>query len=134
MSETPGTTPDPETGAEGDSDQLDPSDTLMDDGPADPLDEGLSPRDRPGRHRLETEQEQYVGDSIDERLDQEVPEVWESDEIGAGGNEPDRVGRLGTATSDLAGRSTTSVFAEDEGISGGAATAEEAAVHLIEEE
>lgn len=134
MSQTPATTPDPETGAEGDSDQLELSDTLMDSGSAEPLDEGWSPRDRPGRHRLETEQEQYVGDTIDERHDQEEPEVWESDEVGAGGREPDRVGRLGAGSPDLAGRSTVSVVAEDEGLSGGAASAEEAAVHLIDEE
>ena len=133
MSETPGTTPDPETGAEGDSDQLDPSDTLQD-GLVDPLDEGWSPRDRPGRHRLETEQEQYVGDSIDDRHDQEEPEVWESDGPGTGGREPDRVGRLSAGVPDRVGRSAASVYAADEGISGGAASAEEAAVHLIEDE
>ena len=134
MSQTPATTRDPETGAEGDTDQLELSDTLMGSDSAEPLDEGWSPRDRPGRHRLETEQEQYAGDSIDERLDQEVPEVWENDEVGSGGREPDRVGRLAAGSPDLAGRSTQSLLAEDEGISGGAASAEEAAVHLIEEE
>ncbi len=134
MSQTPGTTPDPETGAEGDNDQLEPSDTLMDDGSVDPLDEGWIPRDRPGRHRLETEQEQYVGDSIDERTDQQELEVWENDEVGAGGHEPDRVGRLAAGSPDLAGRSRESVLAKDEGLSGGAASAEEAAVHLMGEE
>jgi len=134
MSQTPGTTPDPETGAEGDTDQLELSDTLMGSDSAEPLDEGWSPRDRPGRHRLETEQEQYAGDSIDERHDQEEPEVWESDEIGAGGREPDRVGRLSAGLADATGRSSASVYAADEGLSGGAASAEEAAVHVIDED
>ncbi len=134
MSETPGTTPDPETGAEGDSDQLDSADTLVPGGPDDPLDEGWSPPDHPTRHRLETEREQYAGDSIDTRHEQEEPEVWETDEVGAGGREPDRAGRLRSGLTDLTGRSTASVFAEDAGIAGGAASAEEAAVHVIAEE
>ena len=134
MSQTPGTTPDPETGAEGDSDQLDASDTLMDGRFPDLLDEGWSPPDRPGRHQLVTEQEQYAGDSIAERRDQEEPEVWENDEAGAGGRETDRAGRLTAGVPDIAGRSTSSLMADDAGLSGGAASAEEAAVHVVEDE
>ena len=134
MSQTPGTTPDPETGAEGDSDQLDPSDTLITGGPEDPLDEGWSPRERPARHRLETEQEQYTGDSIDDRVEQEEPEVWDATEPAPGGREPDRAGRLSAGVTDLTGSGAASVYATDEGISGGAASAEEAAVHVIEED
>jgi hypothetical protein len=106
----------------------------MDDPSAEPLDEGWIPRDRPGRHRLETQQEQYVGDSIDERVDQEEPEVWESDLAAPVGREPDRVGRLSAGIPDRVGRSAASVYAADEGLAGGAASAEEAAVHLIEDE
>ncbi|WP_372592755.1 DUF5709 domain-containing protein [Actinotalea sp.] len=134
MSQTPGTTPDPETGAEGDTDQLDPADTLIDGGPDDPLDQGWSPRERPGRHRLETEREQYAGDSIDDRVDQEEPEVWDTEQVGAGGREPDRAGRLSAGVTDPTGRGAASVYATDEGISGGGASAEEAAVHVIEED
>ena len=93
-----------------------------------------SSRERPGRHRLETEQEQYTGDSIDDRVEQEEPEVWDATEPAPGGREPDRAGRLSAGVTDLTGSGAASVYATDEGISGGAASAEEAAVHVIEED
>ncbi|NTW39571.1 MAG: hypothetical protein HGA44_06715 [Cellulomonadaceae bacterium] len=131
MSETPGTSADPETGAEGDSDQLDREDTLVERGVDDLLDEGWSPPDHPSRYSLETEREQYEGDTLDERLAQEEPEVWDREEAYAPGREPDRAGRLVAGAADLGGASASSLLADDAGVAGGAASAEEAAIHVV---
>lgn len=132
--DTPATTPDPETGAEGDTNQLEQDDTLLDRGVESMLDEGYSPPEhRPNNHRLETELENYEGDSLDDRLAQEEPEVWETDGPAPGSRETDRAGRLEADTSEPTGESATSVMATDVGIAGGAASAEEAAVHVIED-
>jgi hypothetical protein len=134
--DTSGTTPDPETGAEGDTNQLQQDDTLLDRGVDSVLDEGYSPPDRPPNpHRLETELEQYEGESLDERLAQEEPEVWETADVpGGNGADPDRAGRLTPADPEASGYATTSVMAQDVGIAGSAASAEEAAVHVIDDE
>lgn len=132
--DTSATTPDPETGAEGDTNQLQQDDTLLDRGVDSILDEGYSPPDRqPNRHRLETHLEQELGETLDERLEQEEPEVWDLvDQPGGTGADPDRAGRLAADESEASGASATSVLARDMGISGGAASAEEAAVHVVD--
>lgn len=134
--DTSGTTPDPETGAEGDTNQLQQDDTLIDRGVDSVLDEGYSPPDRPPYpHRLETELEQYEGESLDERLAQEEPEVWETTDVpGGNGADPGRAGRLTPADPEASGYATTSVIAQDVGIAGSAASAEEAAVHVVDDE
>jgi len=122
---TPGTSYDPALGSEGDNDQLPQEDTLLDRGVDDQLDEGYSPPDRDPIAQmggLEPE------DETAQQLRAEEPEVWES-EAGqaAGEREVDRAGRLEEI--DDAGRGTD-VIAGDAGFAGGAASAEEAAVHL----
>lgn len=133
---TPATTPDPETGAEGDTDQLQQDDTLLDRGVDNVLDEGYSPPERlPNRPRLETELDQERGERLDDKLAAEEPEVWETDPgPDAGAREPDRAGRLAPADTDADGLPSADTMAVDVGISGGAASAEEAAVHVIDEE
>ncbi|MBX9244396.1 hypothetical protein ICW40_06195 [Actinotalea ferrariae] len=134
--DTSATMPDPESAAEGDTNQLQQDDTLLDRGVDSILDEGYSPPERqPAHHRLETELEQLEGESMDERLAQEVPDVWETqDEPSSSSDEPDRAGRLAAAESEASGAPAESVIAQDVGIAGSAATAEEAAVHVIDEE
>ena len=134
--DTPATSPDPESAAEGDTDQLQQEDTLLDRGVENVLDEGYSPPDHPPNpYRLETAEEEREGDSLDDRLDQEQPEVWETaDRPDAGASEPDRAGRLAVDASEPSGASAASLMAQDVGIDGGAASAEEAAVHVIEDE
>ncbi|WP_223145118.1 DUF5709 domain-containing protein [Actinotalea subterranea] len=133
--DTTGTSPDPESGAEGDSNQLEQDDTLLDRGVENVLDEGYSPPDHPSGHRLETELEQYEGESLDERLAQEQPEVWDTaDGPDAGASDPDRAGRLAPAVAESGGLSATSLMAQDVGIAGSGASAEEAAVHLVPDE
>lgn len=132
---TSGTTPDPETGAEGDTDQLEQEDMLLDRGVDSVLDEGYSPPDRRAWGRLETELENELGESMAERLAQEEPEVWETDPgPDAGASEPDRAGRLAAADADASGMYTADTMAVDVGFDGGAASAEEAAMHVIEDD
>lgn len=132
---TPATSSAPEGAAEGDSNQLTQDDTLLDRGVEDVLDEGYSPPDHPPNpHRLETEAEQQEGESLEDRLAQEEPEVWEStDTPDAGAREADRAGRLAPGDPESTGESTSSLMAEEVGIAGGAASAEEAAVHVVDE-
>jgi hypothetical protein len=126
MSEnTPATSYDPALGSEGDDDQLPQEDTLLDRGLDDQLDEGYSPPDRDPITQmggLEPE------DETAQQLRAEEPEVWESEPgQAAGEREVDRAGRLEDI--DDAGRDTDAI-ARDAGFAGGAASAEEAAVHL----
>lgn len=120
-------------------DQLQPQDTLDDRGVDDILDEGISPPEqlRGANAKGTTPAEAEEGETIDDRVRQEEPEVWEDAEAerdadildgpvgGEVGNE--RTGRL------MATDETTDEYAEDEGIDGAAASAEEAAIHTIEE-
>ncbi len=120
-------------------DQLQPEDTLDDRGVADILDEGISPPERPRGVFAKgvTAREELEGETIDERMAQEEPEVWDeldgeadADTLAesVGGEVGDaRTGRL------LANSAGDDRFAEDEGIDGAGASAEEAAVHTIEE-
>jgi len=132
---TPATSPDPESGAEGDTDQLTEDDTLLDRGVDDLLDEGYSPPEHRSSHRLETELEQERGEFLDERLAAEEPEVWQTDPgPDAGASEPDRAGRLTAADPDASGEPTASTMATDVGFAGGAASAEEAAMHVMDDD
>jgi len=119
-------------------DQLQPQDTLDDRGVDDILDEGISPPEQlRGANKGTTPAELAEGEHIDDRLRQEEPEVWEEAEAerdaeildGPVGGEvgDERTGRL------MATDETTDEYAEDEGIDGAAASAEEAAVHTIDE-
>lgn len=121
MPDKPEHSQDPEL---GDAIQLDPSETLEGDPNDDPLDSGYIPPDRPfgAEHTGTTAAEELAGESLDERLAEEEPEDFRS-------VEPDRAGRLVAET----GESDQDLYAEDVGIDGGAASAEEAAVHREDE-
>lgn len=124
---------------------LDPEDTLLYTGAGDPLDEGYSPPERPWgvEHRGVTAAEEAEGESLDERLSEEVPDVeapngddlgdtWDTDgellddEVG-----DDRAGRLVAADEGAHQAAEKDMIAEDVGIDGAGASAEEAAVHLV---
>ncbi len=132
--ETPATSTDAATGTEGDTDQLPAEDTLTERGVDDLLDEGYSPPDRPRtNHWGETAWEESRGESLDQRLAEEEPEVWEADPKVDASREPDRAGRL-LEDDDAVEAGGNDEFAIDSGVSGGAASAEEAAVHVIDED
>ncbi|CAN5412153.1 DUF5709 domain-containing protein [soil metagenome] len=121
-------------GSEGDSDQLPMEDTLLDRGVDDLLDEGyVAPERERTNHYGETAWEQKHRETLDQRLAEEEPEVWTVHPRTDPAREPDRAGRL-VADEQAVEAGGNDEFAIDAGISGGAASAEEAAVHLIEEE
>ncbi|WP_062643441.1 DUF5709 domain-containing protein [Streptomyces maremycinicus] len=113
----------------------------------DALDEGWSPPEKPlGVTRYgTTAAEQHDGESLDQRLAQEVPDVAEpaGDGVGdlpGGEGEPvdaevgdRRAGRLVAPDEGAHPEATKEEIARDVGIDGGAAGAEEAAVHIVEE-
>ncbi|MFD3698383.1 DUF5709 domain-containing protein [Streptomyces sp. NPDC058646] len=110
----------------------------------DMMDEGYSPPEKPlgvTKHGT-TAAEQREGEGLGARLSQEVPEVGEVEGDGIGdlpGGEGEpvdaeaggaRAGRL-VAPGEGAHPDTTGLTARDLGIDGGAAGAEEAAMHVI---
>ncbi|MGW2635833.1 DUF5709 domain-containing protein [Streptomyces sp. NPDC001348] len=114
----------------------------------DTLDEGYSPPEKPlGATRYgTTAAEQHEGESLDQRLAQERPDVSPppGDAVGdlpGGDGEPvdpeagtGRAGRLVAPDEGAHPDTTKESVAEDVGIDGGAAGAEEAAVHVVEDE
>jgi hypothetical protein len=131
-------------------DQLQPDDTLDERGVDDVLDEGMSPPERPSRETARgiTAREDAEGETLEDRLEQEEPdptteidhsaEGQAADEMGAGeGTDPtdgfevgdERTGRLTSPEGE-----TGDDVADDAGIDGAAASAEEAAVHTVEED
>ncbi|MGV9709321.1 DUF5709 domain-containing protein [Gordonia sp. NPDC003424] len=137
-------------------DQLQPGDSLDDRGVDDVLDEGYSPPDyRPsGARRGLTAQEQREGETLDERLAEEEPDPWnandplddtdsdwrshasdrdedydDGDQAGSG-----RAGRLVAYDNGSDTEPEADTFASDAGIDGAGASAEEAAVHYIDED
>jgi len=130
MTETPDTFDD-------DSDALD-QDAIFDD-PDETLDSGYSP---PESYRGEgfgtTADEALQGESLDERLRQEEPdtdpyaEVGEDLDDGEVGSQ--RAGRLVGPDEGFGEDTEKDLVGEDVGIDGAAASAEEAAVHVVEDE
>ncbi|MER5202580.1 DUF5709 domain-containing protein [Streptomyces sp. NPDC002825] len=134
------------TEVQDDAGVLDYEDTL--EGPGgDPLDAGYSPPERPlgVEHTGETAAERQRGESLDERLAEEEPELPPLDGDGLGDTSDtdgelldDQVGgrRAGRLMSEDEGTRPISheLNARDVGIDGGAASAEEAAMHIIDVE
>lgn len=131
--ETPATSTDAALGSEGDTDQLSAEEMLVERGVEDLLDEGYSPPERDRSNRWgETAWEQAHGEGLDRRLAEEEPDVWVADPRPAGEREPGRAGRL-VADDDAVEAGANDQFALDAGVAGGGASAEEAAVHLVDD-
>lgn len=124
---------------------LDASDTLDYRAGEEALDEGYSPPERPWavEHTGVTAAEARRGETLDERLAEEVPDlavpegddlgdVWDTDgelldgEVGDG-----RAGRLVAPDEGAHENTETDLFASDRGLDGAGASAEEAAMHVI---
>jgi hypothetical protein len=118
-------------------DQLQGDDTLDDRGVDDILDEGMSPPERPSRDlaRGITARDDAEGETLDERLAQEEPDVFDEvdrdDETDPSDGYEVGDERTGRLAEDLDQDVTQDNLADDVGIDGGAASAEEAAVHTI---
>jgi len=113
-------------------DQLEPQRSLVDRGVDDVLDEGYSPPERYSRLIREGEHE-----TLDERLEEEIPEgdpyaVDDEGEILDDGEVGDeRAGRLVDPNGGIGPDLERDLVGNDVGIDGGAASAEEAAVHIV---
>ncbi|QIM20035.1 hypothetical protein G7075_00915 [Phycicoccus sp. HDW14] len=146
----------------GDEDQLQPEDTLEQEDVDDVLDRGYSPPEKLHgslAHGV-TAEEQGRDETIEERIHQEVPDPTSAygapdnesglDEDRVGGDDPDaidaeddwlgdgevgdeRAGRLVAPDEGLGSDDEKDLVGEDVGIDGAAASAEEAAVHVIGE-
>jgi hypothetical protein len=135
-------------GAEEASLRLEPEDVLEDESTDDVLERGYSPQDRPWAvdDWGTTAFEEAEGESLDGRLAREVPDLaaeeegdgigdlrggqgeLRGDQVGGG-----RAGRLAMTDAGTESAPDPDPVAEafDEGIDGGAASAEEAAMHVV---
>jgi len=140
---------DPEENELEDDGILDASDTLDGDPGDDPLDTGILPPDRwsAGEGFGTTLAEERAGESLDQLLAEEEPEpdpyaeadlapddllVDEDDSLADDGEDP-RSGRLVAEDEGAHSDREPDLVARDVGIDGGAASAEEAAVHLVDD-
>jgi Family of unknown function (DUF5709) len=120
---------------------LDASDTLEGDPGDDPLDTGIAPPDRwsAGEGFGTTPAEERQGESLDQLLAEEEPDVdpYAEDDLAddaVPGDAPDaRSGRLVAEDEGAHPDTEPDLVARDVGIDGGAAGAEEAAVHIQDE-
>ncbi|MGZ8736562.1 MAG: DUF5709 domain-containing protein [Nocardioides sp.] len=125
-----------------DEDQLQPEDSLVDRGVDDALDEGYSPPEKwSGAERYgNTPWEEEHGESLDQRIAQEEPEPdpylsaeLEDEHVGGEvGNA--RAGRLVADREESEGDFEQDMEGHDVGIDGAGASAEEAAMHIIDNE
>ncbi|KWX22529.1 hypothetical protein AFM11_20525 [Mycolicibacterium wolinskyi] len=132
-----------------DENQLQPQDTLIDRGVDDVLDEGYSPPERPygpgafgpaeSLDQLLAEEEfdpvARVGDPldvVDRRRSDDAERQAEFPERGEVGRV--RAGRLVAPDQGFGEDVESELVADDAGLSGGAASAEEAAVHVIDDD
>lgn len=134
----------PQPEAEPSENQPDMQDSLGEPDADDMLDQGHSPVERPyaSDRYATTGEEQREGESLEGRLARELPDLAPQDgdgigDLAEGDGEPVdpqaggvRAGRLAPAT---ASPHENDVLAHDVGIDAGGASAEEAAVHIIEE-
>jgi hypothetical protein len=127
---------------------LDAEDTLVADGVEDPLDRGWSPPDRPWAVERDdvTAAGREHGETLDQRLAEEVPDLAVSDGDGLGDSEDTdgelrdievgdvRSGRLVAPDEGAHEDEESGLIATDVGIDGAAASAEEAAMHIVDED
>ena len=146
----------PESADLTDYEVLDASDTLDGDPGDDPLDRGVAAPQRWSaaiRHSA-TAAEQQAGESLDELLAEEEPDVadeMDDEPIGDPAADEDvgdedvdglllddgpdpRAGRLVAADEGAHPDDEADLVARDTGIDGGAATAEEAAMHIVDDD
>ncbi len=135
----------------------DASDTLINEPEGDPLDRGVAPPERwsAGMRYGTTDDEQESGESLDQLLAEEEPDpaldLDEDDDVPEDSDDEDeaeeyldglllddgpdpRAGRLVAEDEGAHPDAEADLVARDAGISGGAASAEEAAVHVVEDD
>ena len=127
---------DDEDQPQGDGDSL-----VGDRGLTEPLDEGYSPPEKwsVAEGYGNTPLEEELGETLDQRLAQEEPEpdpyleaAQETEDVG-GEVGTERAGRLVDEDEGLGPDEEKDMIGEDVGIDGAGASAEEAAVHIVED-
>ncbi len=136
MTQTPDSGGDPQPVS-----QEQPADTLNDRGVDDILDEGISPPEKwsAGEGFGSTVEEERQGETLDQRIAQEEPEpdpyapvdddILDDGEVGT-----ERAGRLVDPGGGIGEDTEKDLVGDDVGIDGAGASAEEAAVHVVEED
>jgi hypothetical protein len=118
-------------------DQLDPADSLAGEIGEDPLDAGYTLPDRPPAATRwgNTVDEVRRGESVEQHLEEEEPEGADddTDEDVDELDEDARAGRLVAPDEGAHGVDQSELTAQDVGRAGWAASAEEAAMHIVEE-
>jgi hypothetical protein len=116
-----------------DTDDLDPVESLTGNDPDEAMQTGYSPPEREPYNlkHFPTPREEHDGESLDERLAEEVPDV-SVDDIDAADADP-RSGRLLAPDEGAGPDEEKDEIAEDVGPAGYASSAEEAAVHVRDE-
>ena len=126
-----------------DEDQPSNVDGLPDADVADELDRGYSPPEQwsAGQGYGNTPYEEAAGESLDQRVAQEEPEPdpyaatdVDDEDLDDGQVGDRRAGRLVDPDEGLGEDTEADLVADDVGIDGAAASAEEAAVHIVEDE
>jgi Family of unknown function (DUF5709) len=122
---------------------LEPSDTL-DDELEEPLDRGVAPPERwsAGVRYGTTDEEQFEGESLDQHLAEEEPDVGVDDHEDEDEDDEDEIdyvdaprsGRLVAESEGIGPEAEPDLVARDAGVDGGAASAEESAVHTLDED
>jgi Family of unknown function (DUF5709) len=122
---------------------LEPSDTL-DDELEEPLDRGVAPPERwsAGVRYGTTDEEQFEGESLDQHLAEEEPDVGLDDAYDEDEDDEDKIdyvdaprsGRLVAESEGIGPEAEPDLVARDAGVDGGAASAEESAVHTLDED
>ncbi|MHC1560861.1 DUF5709 domain-containing protein [Actinomycetospora sp. C-140] len=134
---------DPDTVDDTSLEQLDEAESLDDRDLDDPLDEGVSPNERPWGTDAwgTTQEEEEEGEPLADRLRREVPDDDADDEGDGLGDESDTDGELwdsevGEARSGrlVLREDGEDFYADDVGVDGAGASAEEAAIHLVDDE
>ena len=115
------------------NDQVDPSESLTGDNTDDPLDAGYTPPDRASHSwRGDTADEARAGESLDQHLAEEEPDISMDDVDDV---EPDRrAGRLVAPDEGAHPDEEKDEIATDVGRAGYAASAEEAAMYVVDED
>jgi hypothetical protein len=111
--------------------QEDPGETLVGPPDSDPLEAGYIPPDRP---YVSDDDQALYGDDQARRLARERPDVWADEDASVADREPDRAPRLEAAETTPDTLSPEPLEATGVGLAGGAASAEEAAVHVVDED
>ncbi len=115
-----------------------PYDTLEDRGVEDILDEGFSPPEKwsPAQKFGNTAEEMREGETLDQRLAQEEPDIepdLEGDLLDDGEVGDRRAGRLVDPDEGIGMDTEKDLVGYEVGIDGAGASAEEAAVHIVDE-